>query len=210
MITLIHPSRSRPQKSFETMKKWILKAGMKDLEIIVSLDNDDPAVGQYQELYLAKGLPHPCTLIVGENKNAVGAINRAARISQGTILIVVSDDTSCPANWGNRILRYTAGRTDFVLKTQDGIQPKMITMPITDRIYYQRDGYIYHPNFSHCWADRHFTEIAHKRGRVITKNIMFRHLHYSVTKEKPDAQYRRTDATFNEGKRIYKQLMAEK
>lgn len=205
MISLIHPSRSRPQKSFETIKKWILKAGMDDFEIILSLDDDDPTLGTYLQLY--NNIER--TIQLAPNKSAVEAINRAARIAQGNIFIVVSDDTDCPANWANRILKYTEGRTDFVLKVKDGIQPTMITMPILDRAYYQRDGYIYHPAFSHCWADRYFTEIAHKRKRVITKNMMFRHMHYSVLKKKPDEQYKRTDATFNEGKRIYKQLMAE-
>lgn len=209
MISILHPSRSRPQKSFETLSKWILKAGIKDFEIIVSLDNDDPCLTEYERLYVVGGLNHPNTLMVNHNKSAVEAINRAARIAQGNIFIVVSDDTEPATQWAVRILRYTEGKSDFVLKTRDGIQPKMITMPVLDRVYYQRDGYIYHPEFSHAWADRYFTEIAHKRGRVITKNILFKHLHYSVLKNKTrDAQYARTDATFDEGKQIYKRLMA--
>jgi hypothetical protein len=203
-FSIIHPSRSRPQKSFETIQKWILKAGMDDFEIIVSLDEDDTELPRYWSVYQNLHV----TFQIGKNKGAVEAINRAARVAQGTIFIVVSDDTDCCVRWGSRLLKYTAGKTDFVLKTRDGIQPTMITMPILDRVYYQRDGYIYHPDFTHCWSDRYFTEVAHKRKRVITKNITFRHLHYSILKKKPDAQYQRTDATFNEGKLIYKRLMA--
>lgn len=207
MISLIHPSRSRPHKSFETIKKWILKAGMDDFEVLISLDEDDPQLGGYYDVY--HNPPSNFMFSIEKNKSAVEAINRIARIAQGRIMIVVSDDTEPCVRWASRILRYTEGKTDFVLKTRDGIQPKMITMPILDRVYYQRDGYIYHPDFSHCWADRYFTEVAHKRKRVITKNIMFRHLHYSVSKNKKrDEQYARTDATFNEGKKIYKRLIA--
>lgn len=207
MISLIHPSRGRPQQSFETINKWILKAGISDFEIILNLDEDDPTLPDYFNFYEHLYRREHTKLIL-PNKNAVEAINRAARIAKGNIFIVVSDDSDCPQRWATRILKYTEGKTDFVLKVRDGIQPRMITQPILDRVYYQRDGYIYHPDFSHAWADRYFTEVAHKRGRVITKNILFRHLHYSVLKKKPDPQYQRTDATFNEGKEIYKRLMA--
>ena len=217
MISIIHPSRGRSRQSFETISKWILKAGADDFEVLVGVEWED--YEEYVKVYFPNSgqscNPPPdkirdkISICPGHYGSAVAAINSVARMhAKGRIFIVVSDDTEPCVRWASRIEKYTAGLTDFVLKTRDGIQPKMINMPILDRAYYQRDGYIYHPEFSHCWADRYFTEIAHKRGRVITKNIMFRHLHYSALKKKPDAQYQRTDATFNQGKIIYKKLMA--
>lgn len=202
MISIIHPSRSRPKKSFDTIKRWIQRAGTDDLEVIVSLDLDDPMLNEYARLY--EQLPFAHTKVIMDNNNAVKAINRAARIAQGNTLIVVSDDTDCCANWATKIIKYTEHKTDWVLKVQDGIQPKMITQPILDRVYFQRDGFIYNPAYDHAWADREFTEVAHRRKRVITKNMMFRHLHYSVLKNKKrDEQYARTDATFDSGKKIF-------
>lgn len=202
MISIIHPSRGRPQKSLDTIKRWILRAGTNDLEVLISLDVEDPMIGEYWRLY--EQLPFAHTKIINENKNAVEAINCAARISLGNILIVVSDDVDCPPNWATKIIKYTEHKSDWVLKVQDGIQPKMITQPVLDRVYYQRDGFIYNPAYDHAWADREFTEVAHRRKRVITKNIMFRHLHYSVLKNKKrDEQYARTDATFDSGKKIF-------
>ena len=201
-FSLIHPSRGRPQKSFNTIQTWIKNAGTDDFEIILSLDNDDTTLGQYQELY--NNLAHPFTLQVADNKSAIEAINRAARIAQGRIFIVVSDDTGVPPAWAVKLLAYTKGKTDFVMKVRDGIQPQLITMAILDRVYYQRFGYIYNPEYKHAWADREFTEVARKLKRVIEKNIMFRHNHYSITKHKiRDEQYARTDATFNEGRVIF-------
>lgn len=207
MISILHPSRGRPKQSFETISKWILKAGMSDFEIILSLDEDDSTLPDYFNFYDCHFKTFAHSKLILPNKSTVEAVNAAARIAQGNILIVVSDDTDCPPSWATKILRYTEGKSDFVLKVKDGIQPKMITMPIVDRVYFQRDGHIYNPAFKHAWADRFFTELAYKRKRVIEKNIMFRHLHYSVLKKKPDEQYRRTDATFNEGKRIYNELI---
>lgn len=204
---MIHPSRQRPHKSFTTISSWFSKCAVPSaVEIIISLDTDDSTIDEYKRLY--ENLKWNKLIVVLNNRSAVEAINQAARLSTGRILMVVSDDTACPSAWDKRITKYTEHKSDFVLKVQDGIQPRIITAPILDRIYYQRDGHIYHPAFSHCWSDRYFTELAHKRKRVITKNIMFRHLHYSVLKNKKrDEQYARTDATFDEGKKIYQELM---
>jgi hypothetical protein len=208
MISLICPSRGRSTKSFNNVSRWIARAGIKDFEIILSLDSDDIELCNYEHLY--ELLPHPHTKLIMNNSGSVSAVNNAARIAQGDLLIVVSDDTLCPINWANKILRYVEGKKDFVLKVQDGIQPKMVTQPIMDRIYYQRDGWIYHPRFKHCFADQFLTDLAVKRKRLITKNIMFKHDHYSISKSKfRDEQYARTDATFDEGRQIYKELKKE-
>lgn len=207
MISIIHPSRGRPEQSFATIKKWLLKSGTPKVEVILSLDMDDPYLDQYIRIYY--DAPFRVVFKKGYNRGAVGAINSAAREARGEIFIVVSDDTDCCVQWATRLLKQTVGLNDFVLKTKDGIQPTMITMPILDRAYYKRDGWIYHPEFKHAWADRYFTELAHRRGRVVTRNLIFKHLHYSVLKKKPDEQYRRTDATFNEGRQIYKRLINE-
>jgi hypothetical protein len=196
-ISLIHPSRGRASQSFQTIKKWILKAGTNDMEIIVSLDVDDSQIELYKNLYV--GLP----LCIHDNKSSVEAINRAAKIAQGHILIVVSDDQEPSPQWAVRILRYTEGRKDWVLKSQDGIQPEMITQPIMDRVYYQRFGYIYYPGYQHLWADREFTDVATKLKRVIKKNIRFPHRHYSVMKRQPDEIYKRSNLTYEQGKKLY-------
>lgn len=209
-ISLLHPSRGRAKKSRETIDFWRMRAGLSEagIEILIGVEAEEAE--EYYSEYFPCGdrVHHSIKIISNEYGTAVKAINDLANISVGRIMIVVSDDSSCPPSWANKILRYTQGKSDFVLRVKDGIQPKMITMPILDRVYYQRDGYIYHPAFRHAWADRYFTEVAYKRKRVIEKNIMFRHLHYSVSKTKfRDEQYARTDATFNEGKRIYNELI---
>lgn len=204
MISLIYPSRGRAKQSFETISSWITRAGV-ELEVLIGIEEEEA------DIYLsAHGDLSVKQFVIGNYGTAVKAINSLANMANGNILIVVSDDTQCPINWGNRILKYTEGKRDFVMKVRDGIQPKMITQPILDRAYFQRDGWIYHPRFKHCFADQFLTDLAHKRKRVITKNILFKHNHYSVSKSKKrDAQYERTDATFNEGREIYKELKKE-
>lgn len=201
MISIIHPTRCRPHQSFTCMRQWVLRAGMKDLEVIVCLDNDDPTLSQYLDLY--QSFPHPFTFQITDTTTSVEAINRGARIAQGDILMVVSDDQEPCAQWAVRLRHYTKDKTDWILKTQDGIQPVIITLPIMDRVYYQRDGYIYYPGYKHLFCDRELTDVAHLRKRVITKNIRFTHRHHSRTKNATDDIARRNDATYNDGKALY-------
>jgi hypothetical protein len=195
-FSLIHPSRSRPQKSLHTITKWAERAHSDDFEVIISIDDDDPMQSDYMD----------CgnTILMGRNNSAVDAINNAAKIAQGDIIIIVSDDTDCPENWHGILSKATSGLDDFVLKVYDGIQKWIVTMPIIDRAYYNRFGYVYHPEYRHMFCDTDFTHTAELLNRVIWRNdITFSHLHYSVAKSSRDEINERADATWNEGKSLY-------
>lgn len=202
MISILHPSRSRPEKSFETIKKWIERAGSESIEVIISLDTTDPTGGLYGSFYL--DCP-PCNraFVYGDNRSAVDAINNAAKQAKGDILIVVSDDTDCPENWAVDLLKYTTNKTDFIAKTDDGIQDWIITMPIMDRTYYNRFGYIYHPDYLHMFVDTHMSCVADLTGRRIRIPMTFKHLHYSVGGLQKDAVSEKADSTWAQGEALF-------
>lgn len=206
-FSLIHPTRSRPDKSAATISKWISRCDdyWNNLEVIISRDKDDESKYDYK---FASAWTKLITVIESENKSAVDAINEGAKLATGDIFIVVSDDTDCPMHWDKILLDAIGQSKDFVMKTDDGIQKRIITMPIMDRIYYNRDGHIYDPEFSHSWCDTFLTEKAHKRGRVITRmDIKFPHNHYSVTGEQPDELYKRNDLTHDRDRHIFQAKM---
>lgn len=198
-ITLLHPSRSRIDKSLEATRKWLKKAGTKDISLIVSIDEDDPQLDIYRWNY-------PDALI-GNNRSAVDAINRAAEIAAGDLMIILSDDTDCPDNWAELIEDEVRGKKDFVLRVEDGIQSWLITAPIFDRIYYNRFGYVYHSVYRHMFCDTEFTHVAFGLDRVIKSSLLFPHLHYSVKNLgiKPDEINHRADRTTTEGRNLYLQ-----
>jgi hypothetical protein len=207
MISLIHASRSRPKVSRQTIQRWITRCSLDELEVVVSLDKDDPMLMEYTSSFCAFTVKRlKVTILKEDNKSSVEAINRAARAATGDIFIVVSDDTDCPTNWGPKILRYCAKHKDFVLKVQDGFQNRIITMPIMDRAYFDRDKFIYDPRFDHLFADTWFTDVAYRRKRVIAKNIMFMHNQYSIIGAPIDAIYEKNNKTYETGKRTYQQL----
>lgn len=204
-VSLLHPSRSRITKSVATTIKWLSKAGDCQVELIVSIDEDDPQLRDYVDFYT------PEQIIINQNRSAVDAINNAAKQATGNIMIVLSDDTDCCDNWGELILQVTHGKHDFVLRVDDGFfqgvpgtQEWIITCPILDRQYYERFGYVYHPDYLHQFCDTEFSNIAYCLNKVIrTTDIVFRHLHPSIMKEKRDAVMLRSDATWNQGKALY-------
>lgn len=196
MISLIHPSRSRIKKSKATLYDWTRMAKGRAFELIVSIDSDDPQLEDYKSWYTDK-------VIVNKNRSAVDAINNAAKGAKGDIFIVVSDDTEPIEDWDLKILKEVGDKKYWILKTQDGIQPWIITFPILDSAYYHRFGYIYHPDYLHMFCDTELTCVADITGRKITSNLIFKHNHYSVTKEQPDEINRKADATWAQGEKLF-------
>lgn len=194
MISLIHPSRSRASKAKETAKRWIEQAGEGVfIQHIFSLDVDDPQLDDY---YLGT----ESVILINKNRSAVDAINNAAKIAMGDIFIVVSDDFDCPKNWALTLLDSVKDKTDWIAKTPDGIQKWIITLPIMDRAYYNRFGYIYFPDYLHMFCDTELTCVADLLGRKIDINIPFIHNNYSRVKDDVSI---RSDATWNQGEKLF-------
>lgn len=205
MISIIAPSRGRPEKSEITMTKWCyLATDAKNFQFVVSVDANDPKLSKYKEIY------GDYALLISKNRSCVDAINNAAEWrARGDIFVVVSDDTDCFAGWDTALLKELEGKSDYVLKTDDGIQDYIVTMTVCDRVYFEREGYIYHPDFDHQFADTYLTCKADIRGKLIRSKLKFPHLHYSTQKEQPDALHKRNDATWKQGEELFIKLMKE-
>lgn len=208
-ISLIHPSRSRPARSWQTVNDWVNRAGC-EVEVILSIDVDDPQKQEYIDLYQSR-----FQVLIDVNRSAVDAINKAATWATGDVFIVVSDDFTCPKNWALILEKHLMHKKDYVLKVNDGVQNYIVTLPIMHRDYYNRFGYIYHPGYGHMFADTELTHVADVLKRLVIRNdILFRHNHYSVLQPalrgKKDEVTLRADATWDHGKRLYLQRVKEK
>jgi glycosyltransferase involved in cell wall biosynthesis len=203
-ISIIHPSRGRPQRSAQTMSDWLTRAGM-EVELIVSVDDDDPEKQEYIRLHGGY------TVISNPNRSAVDAVNAGAKAATGDVFIVASDDFACPRNWALILEKHLKGKKDFVFKTFDGVQNYIVTLPIMDRRYYERFGYIYYPGYLHMFCDCELSHVSDVLRKIIFRNdILFRHHHYSVTRSAKDEVSKRADSTWNDGKRLYLQRVREK
>lgn len=201
-ISIIHASFGRPELQALTAWKWIERtSGDHDIEYLLSIDKSDPSeypdgISWKQDYVTAK-------VIKNDTNTSVAAINKAASKSTGDILIVISDDFDCPKNWDDLIVEQVQDKTDWILKTQDGTQPWIITLPIMDRAYYESYGYVYPPGYTHMFCDTHLTHQADITGCKLTSLLEFKHNHYSVGGIAKDATSVKADSTWNVGEYTY-------
>lgn len=208
-ISIIHPSRKRPELAFETANKWLTHA-VNPLQYIISIDKDDPTAEDYinnfmpfSEQWLSR---HTVAMRLSENKSSVEAINKGAEDTCNDLLIVVSDDFECFPGWDEWLLSKLEGQKDFIVKTTDTLQEWLITLPIMDRAYYNRFGYIYYPGYKHMFSDTEMTEVGHLLGRVIDlrdKEHAFLHRHPCGGFVQKDETYLRNDETWNQGEELF-------
>lgn len=205
VISIIHPSRSRPAQAFEAFKRWTSLIG-EPYEYILSLDIDDDTKFDYFNLFQSTG----ALITVNTNRSAVDAINRGAEWSKGDILIQISEDFYCFENWGKTVLQAVEGKEDFLLKTDDGTQGWIVTLPIMDRKFYEANGYFYHPGYLHMFVDSDLTHMADIQKKLIIRNdILFEHRHYQTKKTPKDALNEKADKTWTQGQNLYFQRLKE-
>lgn len=199
-ISIIHPSRNRPEQAYKTWHKWVSSAADKNnIEYILSIDDDEPLLQAYLKAFNGSEV----TISVHPNNTAIEAINNAAKQSTGNLLIAVSDDFACPYHWDVALLQALEGKSDYIVKTEDGIQPWIMTLPIMDRKYYERFGYVYNPAYKHMFCDCELAHVAEILGKTITLPIKFPHNHYTTGKVKADNVNAKNDATWAQGEKLY-------
>lgn len=194
--------------AFEVANKWT-KNAQNDLQYIISIDSTDPQLKRYQDLFnqfVLFSLDDDTELLISDNKSAIEAVNVGAKKAKNELLIVVSDDFDCFPNWDIWLTDMLKDKEDFIVKTYDGIQKTLITLPIMDRKYYNRFGYIYYPEYQHMFCDTEMTDVGHLLNKVIDlndPNHPFLHKHYTAGFMQKDETNEKNDSTWNQGEALY-------
>lgn len=199
-ISIIHATR-RGSKAFDAINQWLWNASMEQPpEYIVSVDSDDP----YDNYTFSDCLEYPHLKVIrNSNRSAVDAFNRGAEVATGDLFVCISDDMVCFKDWDLHLLEALKDQNDFYLKVQDGIQPTLVTLPIFDREYYNRLGYVWYEGYSHMFCDQEATAAAIMLGRYIKSGLMFPHAHYSTDRSKYDEINRKNDSTWGQGEALF-------
>lgn len=205
MISLIHPSRGRAQKSFDTTSKWIARACC-EVELIISLDESDLEKNRYKSLYNNSDTK----IIINDNDCVVKAANHAAKESKGDILVYVSDDFDCPNNWGTQILDIVIDYPkEWLLKVDDCLQrfeADVLTIPIMSRGLYEYLGYFFHPSYRSMFCDQDlYWTVNHLGAMKFSPNLKFPHEHYCNKKSVFDLTYEQSNKNWDSGKELYTQ-----
>ncbi len=183
----------------KTANKWLTSAkDRQNIQYILSIDTTDDTLQEYKEL-----MPNDVEYVISDNKTAIQAINNAALRAENDLFIVVSDDFDCMYHWDAALIEALDGKSDFVVKTDDGAQPWIITLPIMDKVYYQRFGYIYNPEYKHMFCDTEMTHVGELLNKKIHLPLVFRHNHYTSGAMTKDAINEKNDSTWAQGESIY-------
>ncbi len=180
-ISLIHPSWKRPELARKCYDTWMGKAdNPQDIEYVLCLSKKDPTNTYQRDSY--SDMFHNTQIVLTEiaDNGLVRQMNHAATVCTGNLIIAISDDFVCPDGWDTLLLNELAGKSDYVVKTQDGLQPYIMTLPMMDRAFYNRLGYIYHPEYNHMYGDEELADVGKLLNKTITLPHYFRHEHYST------------------------------
>lgn len=202
VISLIHPSRGRAKKAFNTYSEWILKASQNFIiEHILSADSDDNEIEIYKAIFN--------NVIISDNCCVVEATNIAAKKSKGDILVYLSDDFYCPEKWDESIVEAFGNRISepCLLKVDDCLQSfavKVLTIPIMTRHLYNKLGYFWHPEYKSMFVDEDLWWTCDNNNWIIkVPYLRFEHHHPANGKAKTDETYTRSSANWNQGKEIF-------
>lgn len=197
-------TRSRREKAMSSIRNIIENCNSDDYMILVSVDYDDPTMVDFH----AEFDDWHVKVIYGTSKNKIDAVNRdinpfssdeARRLKiDWDILVNTSDDMVFTTKGFDDIIRQDFGdNLDQVLHYNDGNQKDNVcTMSIMGREYYDRFGYIYHPDYKSLWCDVEATEVAYMLGKyryMGDDKILFRHMHPAWGLTDWDEQYRKTE-----------------
>ena len=203
-------SRSRPQKLIETLDNIINNCFSDNYEIIVSLDEDDNTCNSLEFKDLLFNRYPNIKVYYGISKSKVDAINRDMdKTSEWDILVNVSDDQRFLINGFDEIIRNDFKQNfpdldGFIHYPDENAREILATMSIMGKPYYNRFGYIYHPEYVSLWCDNEAMQVAKILNKYIFINtLLFDHLHPTYKKAENDDQYRYTESFFKFDKEIY-------
>ena len=183
MILFKYATKSRP---------YLFLKGIRNIEsfthspfkIIVSCDKHDTSMNRPNIIQHIHSKPN-WGIYFGPSISKVHAINRDMEHSgEWDMLVNFSDDMQFMIpGWDNILMAMIKNKwgnsTDYFAHCNDGyLGSALPTMSIMGREYYERDNYIYHPDYSSfsCDAEAMYVAMTRKRYQYFN-NVFFKHEH---------------------------------
>lgn len=191
-LLLKYATRNRPQKFLAAMAN-IESTVQGDYRVIVSIDSDD---SEMIKLCSERSFANTQVYINDNFGGKIGAINANVPLSGWDWLVNMSDDMQfIVKGWDSimveKIRSVWGSSLDFFANFNDGFQgPKLATMSIMGREYYERFFYIYAPCYRSlsCDAEAMYVAMALKRYHYFPDQL-YKHMHPANIKGKSDELY---------------------
>ena len=193
-ILFKYTTRSRRSNFLRGYDSIVNNVNSENYHILISIDKDDSTMFPLPEL----NGNH--TIVVGNSKNKVDAINRDVNefttLCDWDIIVNMSDDMIFTIKGFDDVIRECFDNLDLCLHLPDGVtNQQLISMSILGRDYYNRDKYIYHSDYISLYCDEEVMEVAKMRGCYkYVNNHIFKHLHPAHGNAPNDAQYQHTES----------------
>jgi hypothetical protein len=202
-------SRSRPERFFKRLDEITTLARHADYQIVGTLDIDDESMNN-QDIWNKINAYSKLTAVWGTSKSKIDAINKNVYIGrEWDILINVSDDLSFKKECFDLdiISDFEKYGLDTLMHYPDGhVNERLITQAIMGRIYYDRFGYIYHPDFLSVYADNEMHLVGDRLGkRKFIDRKLFVHEHpiWDKAYGEPDALLKHTESFYPQDSATY-------
>ena len=171
-ILIKHPTRERPDLFFKTLDLYYNLLSYKyDYEFVITCDINDASMNNSSVIEKLKS-KNNLSYHFGCCKSKIEAINSDLEGKSFDILILAADDMIPKIkNYDDIIIQDIQKHfpdMDGVLHYNDGRVGKVLnTLPILTKKYYDRFGYIYHPDYVSLFCDNEFEIISKTLKRVV-------------------------------------------
>ena len=193
LITIMCPSRERPDR-LSDMLDSLERTTTRDIEILVSVDSDDPCLSDYMKLKdrISKLFVCKKGKCVGEQWNIM------AKEANGDLLMMANDDLIWHTNDWDTIIRnrvHDAYKDGIYVAWADdgtGKAHERCAFPIVSRRWYETLGYFTPECFNHLWCDTWVTDIGRRLRRLCyIPEVLVEHCHFNFKKADFDKTYQR-------------------
>ena len=202
MILYKLTSRSRPAKMYKAYKSVVDNAEL-NWVMILSVDTDDSVTlnsDEFKQMQWDKRV----SIHVGTSKSKVEAINRDMPKNGWDILVNLSDDQEFTQYGFDEVIREHCGLDTFLHLPDGHVNELLPTMSIMGNEYYNRFGYIYHPDYVSLWCDNEAMDVAIELNRHVYLNQhLFEHKHPVWGFGQTDSLGRRNDIYYRQDERTY-------
>lgn len=208
-----YTSRSRPNNFFRGLDSIVNNLSDKDnYTILCSFDEDDLSMNDTHVLNRLSDYKN-VVYYFGLSKTKVDAINRDLNFAPDfDILINMSDDMVFTKKGFDDIIRKAMSDnfpdTDGWLHFYDGNQNRLSTMSIFGKKYFDRFGFIYHPDFISVYCDNREQDVAKILGKykyMGDEEKILLHIHplHGHGIELMDDQYKHTESFYPQDRATY-------
>lgn len=207
------PTRSRKHQFLKVLSLLNDKAtDRNNINYLITVDSDDPSMQRIENDINVNNV----TVSYGTSDSKIHACNRDMEQIKGwDIVVLMSDDMIPQVDGWDEIIREdmvnNISNIDGVFWYPDGYQNRICTLCIIGKKYYDRFGYIYHPDYHSLFCDNEFTEVAIGLDKMfVSEQTLFKHEHFANNPQvKRDALYNRNEALFNLDKVTYERRKAQ-